>query len=185
MGVSGTRSYIRLLVKKLEQGLSLDDLRSEEIFKERIDGLLAQLFRERVTNRSTELGYPIVANLFDVIAILGARLSSGEYVLYQLSLIPPDPVVEVVDDYCAIGTGMNYAYLLLRQQTRAVLISGMKLANTDLESNVWLGAFAINEIKTFDKYTSGNTRIAVIEGDGFKEYSRKEIIHKYESKGRI
>jgi 20S proteasome alpha/beta subunit len=113
---------------------------------------------------------------------LGARLSNGEYALYQLSLIPPDPVVEVVDDYCAIGTGMNYAYLLLRQQTRAVLTSGMKMADSDLESNVWLGAFAINEIKTFDKHTSGNTRVAIIDGNGFREYNRKEIIDRYEAK---
>jgi 20S proteasome alpha/beta subunit len=112
---------------------------------------------------------------------LGARLSNGDYVLYRLSLVPPDPVVEIVDEYSAIGTGMSYAYLLLRQQTRALFTAGQKMADSNLDANVWLGAFTINEIKTFDKFTSGNTRVAVIDHNGIVEYTQKQVIEKYEA----
>lgn len=181
LGASGTRPYIRILVKSLEQKLRTDDLTTEEGFRDRVDVILAQLFRERVTNRSTELGYFRVADLFDATALLGARLSSGNYALFRLSLAPPDPVVEIVDDYSAIGTGMSFAHLLLRQQTRAWLTSGQSIANANFDANVWLGALVINEIKTFDKYTSGNTRVAVIDGNGFVEYTRKQLVEKYEA----
>ena len=55
------------------------------------------------------------------------------------------------------------------------------MADSNLDANVWLGAFTINEIKTFDKFTSGNTRVTVIDHNGFVEYTRKQVIEKYEA----
>jgi 20S proteasome alpha/beta subunit len=63
-----------------------------------------------------------------------------------------------------------------------VLTSENGISNTDLKSNIWLATLIISEIKTFDKYSSGNTHIATIDKYGYKEYSRKEIVETYESK---
>jgi 20S proteasome alpha/beta subunit len=94
---------------------------------------------------------------------------------------PPDPIVELIDNYESIGSGARYAHLLLRQQTRVLMQSGMNISDTDLKANTWLATLVINEIKTFDPATSGTTRVAFIDQDGFIEYTRKQVIERYES----
>lgn len=180
LGASGTRPYINMLVERLRQDIKTDDLTAETTLKHRIDGILCELYRDRVTERSIKLGYLQVENLFDATALLGARLSNGEYVLYRLSMRPPDPMIDGIDNYESIGSGAKYAYLLLRQQTRVLLQSGQNISDTDLEANTWLATLIINEIKTFDTATSGNTIVAVIDQNGFVEYTRKQVIEKYE-----
>ena len=92
----------------------------------------------------------------------------------------PDPIVDQVENYESIGSGSRYAYLLLRQQTRVLLQSGQNISDTDLEANIWLATLIINEIKTFDISSSGNTRVAVIDQNGFAEYTRKQVVEKYD-----
>jgi 20S proteasome alpha/beta subunit len=49
LGASGSRSYINTLVNRLRQNILTDDLVDESLLTQRIDKILCELFREKVT----------------------------------------------------------------------------------------------------------------------------------------
>lgn len=171
LGVSGTSFYIKILVEELQK-IIIDKSTTELGLRKNIDNILTDLFKEKVVERSRKLGYTQINNLFDAIGLLGVKLYDGNFVLYRLRLSPPNPQIDPVDNYDTIGSGASYAQLVLRQQSRAPLAIGKNLADIELNYNIWVAMLTVNEIKSVDLSTGGNTRVAVIDRDGFRELTR-------------
>jgi hypothetical protein len=45
--------------------------------------------------------------------------------------------------------------------------------------NLWVASYAINEIKDFDSYTGGSTKVAVLYDQGFKELAEEKVLEFY------
>jgi hypothetical protein len=59
--------------------------------------------------------------------------------------------------------------LVLNQQSRIPKINGKLLSDLELDYNVWVAIYCINEIKQIEPYTGGSTKIVYLDGKGLKE----------------
>jgi 20S proteasome alpha/beta subunit len=167
VGAAGDIGHIRVLIDELKQQLETRKFKTELELRHTIDDILCRLFRKYNVERSERLGFSETFLLFTPSAILGAKLDDGTFVIYKLRF---PPWVFPVEEYEAIGSGELYAKLLLRQQMRVIPVG----SSGTLDYNAWIGMLTINEIKTFDTKTGGNTQVAKIDKDGFRPLSRDE-----------
>jgi 20S proteasome alpha/beta subunit len=167
VGAAGDIGHIRVLIDELKQQLETRKFKTELELRHTIDDILCRLFRKYNVERSERLGFSETFLLFSPSAILGAKLDDGTFVIYKLRF---PPWVFPVEEYEAIGSGELYAKLLLRQQMRVIPYG----SSGTLDYNAWIGMLTINEIKTFDTKTGGNTQVAKIDKDGFRPLSRDE-----------
>jgi 20S proteasome alpha/beta subunit len=173
VGAAGDIGHIRVLIDKLKEQLEPRKFKTELELRHTIDDIICQLFKKYDVERSERLGFSKTVFLFEPSAIVGAKLDDGTFALYRVRF---PPWVDPIEEYDAIGSGDVYAKLLVRQQKRVV---PSELSTVDKNYNVWICMLTINEIKTFDAKTGGNTQVVIIDKDGFKQLSRDDTRNLY------
>jgi 20S proteasome alpha/beta subunit len=115
-------------------------------------------------------------NFFKPEALLAGKTIDGTFCLY---LITHDGWVYPIDNYHMIGSGYLLANLVINQQNRIPKSFGKRLADLELRYNVWIASYVINEVKTFDPYTGGNTKVVFIDTKGYNEIPDEKVTQYY------
>jgi 20S proteasome alpha/beta subunit len=177
LGAAGRISQMKELVDELKAKLGKNILTDLEVRK-RIENVLLTLHLRYNKPRSEKIGYTVTP--FRPSSILGVKLKSGIFKLYRLIFSNDyDTAVDPIEVYDAVGSGDLLAALVLKQQSRPINSVGKTLADTPLKFNEFIGSYVINEIKDFDTFTGGSTKVAVIDNEGFREIPDDEVSKKY------
>jgi 20S proteasome alpha/beta subunit len=172
IGTSGSEPSIKVLVESLQQSITLEDLESEQKLKEKTESILLELHRYYNVERSRKLGFDQknIQLSFIVDALVGAKLSNDEFCLLH---IMQNGWIDKVNTYRAIGSGFPLANLVFTQQNRIPMMEGKSISDLEINYNIWIASYVINEVKAVEPYTGGNTRIVVIGDEGFQEIPDK------------
>jgi 20S proteasome alpha/beta subunit len=182
IGASGENSQIELFVDELMQHVhSETELESE--FRDQISSVALNLHRIHNHNHSVLCGYAGARLFFSPLSIAAAKPKNGDSYLYRVGFgtrgknkeVSPY-LYKVNRDYVSIGSGSNYARLVLKQQDRIYAALERKLSDLPTEINVGIASHVINEVKQLDLETGGKTQIAVINHDGYRELSHNDQI---------
>ncbi len=182
IGASGDNSQIELFVDELKQHLQ-NETESESEFKNQMSNIMLNLHRKHNYNHSLLCGYAGARLFFSPLSIAAAKPRNGEYHIYRVGFgttgknneVSPY-LYKVNRDYVSIGSGSNYARLVLKQQDRIYTAVSKKLSDLPIENNVGIASYAINEVKQLDLETGGKTQIAVINHDGYRDLSDNDQI---------
>jgi hypothetical protein len=176
IGASGDKRHIDILVNTLRQNIGQRLFRTESELYGILYEILLELHRIYNVERSRRLGYKDIRYFLNVSALIGVKLLEGPFCICHISA---DLWPSFIDNYKSIGSGAALANLLLVQQNRAPQIMGQKLSDRLLDLNTWTAIYVINEVKTLDTYTGGNTRVVTINQNGYMELPDDEQIKIY------
>ena len=171
LGAAGSVSQMSMLADSLKQKLG-ENIYSDLELRTNIEDVLLELHKNYNLRWSKALEKETF--VFNPSAILGGKLNDGSFKLYRI-FFTPNPWLEPIEVYESIGSGQLFASLVLRQQSRAPNSQGKTLADVDLNYNIWVACYVINEIKGFDTYSGGSTKIAVIHNEGLSFIPDKKI----------
>lgn len=166
IGGAGNEGHIKVLVQALRQEFGEEEFDSEPELKKRIIKVLLELHKFYNVDPSRFLGFQNIQYFFQPYALLGVKLSDNSFYLYHIT---PQPWVDWIDNYQVIGSGFQLANLVLKQQSRLPKFENKKFSDLPLVFNIWVTSYAINEVKALEPNTGGNTKVALIDKDGFKE----------------
>lgn len=177
IGASGDNSQIELFVDKLKQHLG-NGIELESEFTNQMSNVVLNLHRIHNHNHSLLCGYAGARLFFSPLSIAAAKPRNGDPYLYRVGFgttgknkeVSPY-IYKVNRDYVSIGSGSNYARLVLKQQDRFYAAINKNLSDLTTENNVGIASYVINEVKQLDLETGGETQIAVINHDGYRELS--------------
>lgn len=173
LGGSGTMSQITLLAEEMRKRLG-DRTFDDEQLRESAYQVLLELYRKYNVERSRFLGLSEIQTFFDPRALLGARLQNNRQISFGLYLLSPNAWVTPIDDYETIGSGAPFADFMMAQIKRG-LGANLSLSKLTMDSGLQISCYVINEVKEHDIYSGGRTRVAVIDGNGYRELSSTEI----------
>jgi 20S proteasome alpha/beta subunit len=175
LGAAGIVSQMKILVAELKQNLG-NNIYSDLDLRRKVEDTLLNLHKRYNLHWSESLGIPSM--VFEPSSLLGAKLKDNSFNLYLLTF-NPEPWVEPIDTYGTIGSGYLLARLVLKQHSRVASSHGKTLADLPLNYNIWVGSYVINEIKEFDTYTGGSTKVGVIRNEGFIEIPDSKVLEYY------
>jgi len=164
-----------LLVEELQQRLGQDDYETEIDLRKKITDELLYIHKKYDIDRAAKLGLAPM-NFFKPEALLAGKTRDGTFCLY---LITHDGWVYPIDNYHMIGSGYLLANLVINQQNRIPKSFGKRLADLELRYNVWIASYVINEVKAFDPYTGGNTKVVFIDTKGYNEIPDEKVTQYY------
>jgi 20S proteasome alpha/beta subunit len=162
LGAAGSISQMAMLADALKQKLG-ETIFSDLELRTKIEDVLLELHKNYNLRWSKALEK--TTYVFNPSSIVGAKLNDGSFKLYRI-FFNPEPWLEPVEIYESVGSGQLFASLVLRQQSRAPNSLGQTLADIELNYNIMVACIVINEIKGFDTYSGGSTKVAVIYKDG-------------------
>jgi 20S proteasome alpha/beta subunit len=171
LGAAGIVSQMNMLADALKQKLGNNILSDLEL-RTKIEDVILELHKNYNLRWTNALGQETF--IFNPSSILGAKLKDGSFKLYRI-YIAPKPWLEPIEVYEAVGSGQYFASLVLKQQNRAPNSQGQTLFDQDLNYNIVVACIVINEIKAFDTYSGGSTKVAVIYKDGIIFITDKQI----------
>lgn len=182
IGASGDSSQIELFVDELKQHLQ-NEIELESEFRNQMSNVVLNLHRIYNHNHSLLCGYAGARLFFSPLSIAAAKPKNGDSYLYRVGFgtmgknneVSPY-LYKVNRDYVSIGSGSNYARLVLKQQDRIYAAINKNLSDLPTENNVGIASYVINEVKQLDLETGGETQIAVINHDGYRELSYDDQI---------
>ena len=164
-----------MLVEELQQRLGQDDYETEIDLRKKITDELLYIHKKYDIDRAAKLGLAPM-NFFKPEALLAGKTRDGTFCLY---LITHDGWVYPIDNYHMIGSGYLLANLVINQQNRIPKSFGKRLADLELRYNVWIASYVINEVKAFDPYTGGNTKVVFIDTKGYNEIPDEKVTQYY------
>lgn len=176
LGSAGQVSQMKILVTELKQRLG-DNIYDDADLRFNIEEVLLALHKSYNIHWSVSLERPTM--VFFPSSILGAKLKDNSFGLYQFGFYQNGPWVEPLDAYGTTGTGSLFASLVLKQQSRAPAIDNKTLADLELGYNLWIASYVINEIKDFDSYSGGSTKVAAVHNNGFNEIPDEKVLQFY------
>ena len=182
IGASGDNSQIELFVDELKRHLE-NGTELESEFRNQMYSVILNLHRIHNHNHSLSCGYAGARLFFSPLSIAAAKPKDGDSYLYRMGFgtmgknkeISPY-LYKVNRDYVSIGSGSNYARLVLKQQDRLYASINKKLSDLTTENNAGIASYVINEVKQLDLETGGKTQIAVVNQDGYRELSHGDQI---------
>ncbi len=182
IGASGDNSQIELFVDELKQHLQ-NEIKLESEFRNQMSNVVLNLHRIHNHNHSLLCGYAGARLFFSPLSVAAAKPKNGDPYLYRVGFgtmgknkeVSPY-IYKINRDYVSIGSGSNYARLVLKQQDRIYAAMKKKLSDLSTENNVGIASYVINEVKQLDLETGGKTQIAVINNDGYRELSHEDQI---------
>ena len=180
IGASGDNSQIELLVDELKQHLQ-GEIELESEFRNQMSSVVLNLHRMHNHNHSLLCGYADARLFFSPLSVAASKPKNGDPYLYRVGFgtrgkkneVSPY-IYKVNRDYLSIGSGSNYARLVLKQQDRIYAAMNKKLSDLSTENNAGVASYVINEVKQLDLETGGKTQIAVIDHDGYRELSHND-----------
>jgi len=175
VGLAGDIGHISVFVDELKKTIGDEHYDNELDLRQKLDNVVCNLLQRFNVQRSQRLGFEQTMSLFDVSAVLGAKWGDNKFALYRLRLTPK-PWVYPVENYAGIGTGEDYAELLMRQQSRAIP-AGLEF--NPINYNIWISMVTVNEIKAFEPNTGGTTHVAIIDENGFRIMDKTTVIELY------
>ena len=187
IGASGDSSQIELFVDELKQNFQ-NEIELESEFKTQMYGFMVNLHRFYNYNHSFLCGYTGARLFFTPFSIAAVILGDGDSCIYRMGFgttgknneVSPY-MYKVNHDYVSIGSGYSYARLVLTQQDRLYSAINKKISDLSVEHNVAVAAYVINEVKQLDLETGGKVQIAIINRDGYKELSSKELAKNHQA----
>ncbi len=182
IGASGDNSQIELFVDELKQHLQ-NEIKLESEFRNQMSNVVLNLHRIHNHNHSLLCGYAGARLFFSPLSVAAAKPKNGDPYLYRVGFgtmgknkeVSPY-IYKINRDYVSIGSGSNYARLVLKQQDRIYAAMKKKLSDLSTENNVGIASYVINEVKQLDLETGGKTQIAVINNDGYRELFHNDQI---------
>jgi len=175
MAGSGDAKHIKRLGEELTREIGDKQLGDIEL-KDRVEDLLYRIYRKYNVERSNTLGIEN-RQYFHPTSILAARLFPTGYGLYLLS---NDPWIEPIMEYETIGSGAPFADLLLKQIQRSFSIANRNFRDMDIEIMLAYSCYVINEVKTVDIQSGGQTRIGIITNKGYADLTEEQISKIYQ-----
>jgi 20S proteasome alpha/beta subunit len=177
LGCAGTASHIKKLVKEIEKRMNGNTkLETKDDFKKELEHIVIELHRTNIVEKAGDMGYPPRNDLFDVGALLGAKINND---FYLFSLDVPNGEVDEVEDFSMMGSGSLFALLVLRQQERIVKATKKSFSELDLGLALWIGVLVINEVKNIEIFTGGDTKVIYINKDGYNQIPEDNIKENY------
>ena len=166
-GCAGKEIHIKKLVKEIEKRIK-DNTKivNKDDFKNELESIVIDLHRINIVEKASNMGYPPRNDLFDVGAILGAKMNN-DYYLFSLDV--PAGEVDEIEDFSMEGSGSLFALLVLRQQERIVKATKRSFSELDLGLAIWIGVLVINEVKNIEVFTGGDTQVIYIDKDGYNQ----------------
>ena len=177
LGGAGEIGQTKMLVDKLRQELG-NELLSDLSLREKVEDVLLGFYKKYTVEWKDKLQLHQYINFFDPLSVLGTKLIDNIYGLYVIRFTPR-PWLESIDNYETIGSGDSLAKLILRQQSRAPNFESKTFADLPYEYNIWVASLTINEIKAFETYSGGSTRLAIINKDGYRLLTNEELSNYY------
>ena len=171
LGSAGSVSQMNMLADALKQKLG-ENILSDLELRTNIEDVLLELHKNYNLRWSNALEKE--TNVFHPSSLLAAKLKDGSFNLYKL-VFSPEPWLEPIEVYEAVGSGQYFASLVLKQQNRAPNSLGQTLSDQDLHYNIIVACIVINEIKGFDTYSGGSTKVAGIYKDGIIFIPDKQV----------
>jgi 20S proteasome alpha/beta subunit len=175
IGCSGDAHQIGLLVEHLQQTLGQSKYETEFELRRKVSDDLLNIQREHNVNRAVKLGLP-PALFFKPEALLAAKIEDNSFYLY---LLTSDGWVYPISNHHAIGSGYILSNLVLNQQARLPNFLGKTFSDLDLKYNLWIASYVINEVKAFDPYTGGDTKVVFVDEDGDNEMPHDKVSEYY------
>jgi 20S proteasome alpha/beta subunit len=180
IGTSGDSSQIELFVDELKHYFQ-DEIDLESGFRDQMYSILMNLHRIHNYNHSFLCGYNGAKLFFTPVAIAAVKSKKGDSYLYRMGFgtmgknneVSPF-LYKIKNDYVSIGSGATYARLVIAQQDRLYSTINMKLSDLSTETIVGIVGYILNEVKQLDLETGGETQIAIVNHDGFRELSHNE-----------
>jgi len=183
LGGAGDSSQIKFVVNQLEKDLKSNEYKEfevEELLQDMIAKTFANLHKFKNVDHCSNSGYYLEAFLPfcpDILIIAKVKNEKGEtFYLYRGGFgelgrykVKTSDVFLVSNDFEAIGSGSNLAYLVLNQQTRMYSLTNKKLSDLPLSICIGMALYVISEVKDIDSLSGKDTQIAVIDKDGFRE----------------
>jgi 20S proteasome alpha/beta subunit len=142
-----------------------------------LESVLNSLYKKYNVQKSREMGFRETKEIFHPSSIFGTKLKDGTFGLYALR---DDTWVSSISNYIALGSGSDLARLVLDMNSRIAGSQNIMLADLPVEMNSFIACVTINEVKSFDSQSGGDTRIALITKDGLKKLSNEVITGAYE-----
>jgi 20S proteasome alpha/beta subunit len=176
LGSAGAVSQMRILVTELQRQMG-DNIYDDVDLRFNIEEVLLALHKRYNIHWSASLERPTM--IFTPSSILGAKLSDDSFGLYQFGFYQDGPWVEPLETYGTTGSGALFASLVIKQQSRAPAVDNKTLADLELGYNLWVASYVINEIKDFDNYSGGATKVTAIHANGFNELSDRKVLQFY------
>jgi 20S proteasome alpha/beta subunit len=173
---SGDSDHVKTLLSALRRRIGNKIFDDDEMV-ENLESVLNGLYKKYNVEKSKAMGLPQMNVMFHPSSILGAKLKNGTFGLY---ILKDDGFVSRVDNYAAIGSGTDLAKLVLDIQSRAPASQQLILADLSFELNWFTACVTVNEVKNFDGQSGGDTRIAIITGNGLTKLSNEAVTRAYE-----
>jgi len=195
LGGAGDSSQIKYVVNQLEKDLKSKEYKEfevEELLQDVIAKTFANLHKFKNIDHCSNSGYYLESLLPfcpDVLIIAKVKNEKGEtFCLYRGGFgeigrykVKTSEVFLVNNDFEAIGSGSNLAYLVLNQQTRMYSLTNKKLSDLPLSICIGMALYVISEVKDIDSLSGKDTLIAVIDKDGFREIPPNDQPNYYET----
>ena len=174
---SGDADHITLLSEAITNSAKDRRFRDKDLRGE-MEHVLLELFKKHNVEKSKAIELDGVHMFFKPEAVLGVRFREPEkdgqsFGLYYLR---PDGFCIPVKRFRTLGSGAKLADFLLGMGERQIEYFGLDYGTMDNEVLELLLMLITNQVKHGDLFTSGPTRIAVVDKSGARELSTSDML---------
>jgi 20S proteasome alpha/beta subunit len=187
LAFAGDEYELTTVVEELDEKFANRVFATRKDLKEELEKSLFALHKKYNSDRSTALGFARTQMFLSPQLLFGAKVQEADgrtsFELFELLVtgfaIP-------IKRYRSIGSGARFAdFVLNNHVSKALKVTKTRWSDVDLDSAIKIATATVAEAKSTDLASSGQTKVAVIDRNGFEELKPTEVSAHIEEYRRV